>query len=75
MHDIWQSLKSWIPIPTLSESRMREIRPSGSMRGTWKRGMAELLRDRQPKGPGTDMLDLRYRATSLLCSRGGGQEG
>ena len=41
-------------------------RRSGSMSGRWKRGMAWLVRHRQPKGPATDRPRLLYRATSRL---------
>ena len=52
----------------LSESRMREIRPSGSMSGEWKRSTAGLLRHRQTKGPATDRPYLNHRATPRLYS-------
>jgi hypothetical protein len=42
------------------------LRPSGSMSGEWKRGMARLVRHRPTKEPATDRPSLNNRATTRL---------
>ena len=56
----------WAKVCVFSESRMREIRLSGSMSGMWKRSRVNLVRHRQTKEPGTDRGDLNHRATFRL---------
>ena len=58
----------WNAFKALSESRMRENRPSGSMSGVWKRSTVGLVRHRQTKGPATDRPNLNHRATPRLYS-------